>query len=119
MTADPSPEPMVMSVAGLAVARNTLPASKEDAAVLPAPSSGSSQALSMTPPDWNGRAVDQDARNASLASLPRSTNAILECPSYVSTCPTGSRGTSCRGPAISTVFFYCLVTNRIRGNPTS
>ena len=45
---------MVISVAGLTVARKTLPANRDDAAVLPAPSIGSSQELSTTPPDWNG-----------------------------------------------------------------
>ena len=45
---------MVISVAGLAVARNTLPAISDDAAVLPVPSIGSNHALSTTPPDWNG-----------------------------------------------------------------
>ena len=39
MTADPTPVPMVISVWGLTVARNTLPASRDDAAVLPAPRS--------------------------------------------------------------------------------
>ena len=54
MTAVPTPVPMVISVAGLAVARKTLPAIRDDAAVLPAPSIGSSQELSMAPPDWDG-----------------------------------------------------------------
>ena len=76
MTAVPTPVPMVISVAGLAVARKTLPASSDDAAVLPAPSVGSSHVLSMTPPDWRGWSSDHDARNASLASRPRSTKAI-------------------------------------------
>ena len=77
MTADPTPVPMVISVWGLTVARNTLPASRDDAAVLPAPRSGGSQVLSITPADWNGRAAGHDARSASLASRPRSTRAIF------------------------------------------
>ena len=47
MTADPTPVPMVISVAGLAVARKTLPANRDDAVVLPTPSIGSIQALSI------------------------------------------------------------------------
>ena len=54
MTAEPTPEPIVISVAGLAVAKKTLPAASDDAAVLPVPSIGSSHALLTTPPDWNG-----------------------------------------------------------------
>ena len=115
MTADPTPVPMVISVAGLAVARKTLPASRDDAAVLPAPSIGTIQALSTTPPEWNGRAVGHETRKASLASLPRSTKAI-ERPSYVRTCPTGSRGTSCRSSRLSTVSSCSPETNLLPRN---
>ena len=66
MTADPTPVPMVISVAGLAVARKTLPASRDAAAVLPALSIGCNHALSITPPEWNEQAVGHDARSASL-----------------------------------------------------
>ena len=46
---------MVISVAGLAVARKTLPASSDEAAAPPAPKSGCSQALSIAPPEAKGR----------------------------------------------------------------
>ena len=62
MTADPTP--VVISVAGLAVARKTLPARRDEAAVLPAPKSGCSQALLITPPDSKGRPVSHEARRA-------------------------------------------------------
>ena len=68
----------------------------------PAPSNGGSQTLSMTPPDWNERAVGHDARSFLLASLTRSTKAIVGCPWYFRICPTGPRGTSCRRPRMST-----------------
>ena len=77
MTADPTPAPIVISVAGLAVARKTFPAKRDDAAVPPAPRSGASQARSITPPDWNGRATGHGARSVSLSSLPRSTTAMF------------------------------------------
>ena len=49
MTAEPTPVPSAIRVAGLAVAMKTLPATSDDAAVLPAPRSGSNQLLSITP----------------------------------------------------------------------
>ena len=109
MTAEPTPLPMVISVAGLAVARKTLPAISDDAAVLPAPSVGSSQVLSMAPADRDGWSVDQDARRAMLASLPRSTKAS-ERPSWATICPTGLRGMSVQKSKASTGFLLLFRT---------
>ena len=83
MTADPTPAPTVINVAGFAVARKTFPANNDDAAVLPAPMNGSSHPLSIAPPEWNGRVPDHEVRSASLTSLPRSTTARFGCPSRV------------------------------------
>ena len=71
MTADPTP--VVISVAGLAVARKTLPARRDEAAVLPAPKSGCSQALLITPPDSKGRPVSHECptRRGGLAGIVR------------------------------------------------
>ncbi len=41
-TADPTPEPRVIRVAGFAVARNTLPAASDEATAAPAPAMGCS-----------------------------------------------------------------------------
>ena len=69
MTAEPTPVPIVISVAGFAVARKTLPASRDEAAALPVPRSGCSHALSITPPDWNGLVAGQVWAQC-LAGLP-------------------------------------------------
>ena len=104
ITADPTPAPMVISVAGLAVARKTLPARRDEAAAPMEPKSGCSQALSITPPDSKGCPASHESRRTSLTSRPRSTTAISGYPSCVKICPTGWRGNSCRRPRISTVF---------------
>ena len=101
MTAVETPSPMTISVLGLAVARKTLPAARDEAAVLPAAKSGCSQTLSITPPDSKRRPSSHEARRASLMSRPRSTTAIGGCPSDASTCPTGWRGGACGRATIS------------------
>ena len=90
-----SPLRMTISVSGLAVARKTLPAARDEAAAPPAAKIGCSQTLSITPPDLKGRPSSHEVRSAALMSRPRSTTATDGCPSDSSTCPTGWRGGAC------------------------
>ena len=102
MTAEPTPVPIVMSVAVFAVARKTFPASRDEDAMLAPPRAGRSQALSTIPPDSCGcfPVSRHAARGASLALLRRSTRAI-ERPSCVRICPTGFCGAFGLGSDIS------------------
>ena len=49
MTAQPTPLPMLINVAGFAVARNTLPAASDEAATDPAPGNARQEALNARP----------------------------------------------------------------------
>lgn len=95
MTAEPTPPPMAMSVAGFALARKTLPASSDDAAVDAVPRTGR-HAVPTTPPDRNGSPsvrmfLLMSALTSRLQALPRSTTPSF-LPSTSSTCPTGLLG---------------------------